>query len=149
MASFRPIAVGVVEAVRRAGMNAGLPTQRLSICTVAILKRLEHELNNDSILFNRPHMTGKELRYINEAKFGNIRAAGAAQTGGRLLTVDPCLDPFQNPIARMLVRGDGGQNVRDKAGYEALARAVFESPRVEVKHRVWIPYTHCFMECLR
>lgn len=76
-------------------------------------------------------------------------ALRALKPGGRLLTIDPCLDPSQNPIARMLIRGDRGQNVRDKAGYEALARAVFESPRIEVRHRAWIPYTHCFMECQR
>lgn len=76
-------------------------------------------------------------------------ALRALKPGGRLLTIDPCLEPSQNPIARMLIRGDRGQNVRDKAGYEALARGVFESPRVEVRHRAWIPYTHCFMECTR
>lgn len=74
-------------------------------------------------------------------------ALRALKPGGRLLTIDPRFDPFRNPIARMLIRGDRGQNVRDKAGYEALAKAVFELPRIEVKHRAWIPYTHCFMEC--
>ena len=76
-------------------------------------------------------------------------ALRALKPGGRLLTIDPCWDPSQNPVARLLIRGDRGQNVRDKAGYEALAKAVFEAPRVEVRHRVWIPYTHCFMECQR
>ncbi|WP_309680851.1 class I SAM-dependent methyltransferase [Polaromonas sp.] len=74
-------------------------------------------------------------------------AAKALKPGGRLLTIDPCLDCSQNPIARFLVRNDRGQNVRYKAGYEALARAVFESPHIAVRHRAWIPYTHCFMEC--
>jgi len=76
-------------------------------------------------------------------------ALRALKPGGRLLTIDPCLEPSQNPIARMLIRSDRGQNVRDKASYEALARGVFESPRVEVRHQAWIPYTHCFMECPR
>lgn len=67
--------------------------------------------------------------------------------GGRLLTIDPCLDPSQNSVAGFLVRNDRGQNVRDRRGYEALASKVFSSPRVEVRHQVWIPYTHCFMEC--
>lgn len=73
----------------------------------------------------------------------------ALKPGGRLITTDPCLAPGQNPIARFLVRNDRGQNVRDQAGYAALAGAVFESPRVEVRHKSWIPYTHCFMECTR
>lgn len=74
-------------------------------------------------------------------------ARKALKPGGRLLTIDPCLEPSQNPIARFLIRNDRGQNVRDKAGYEALANAVFESPRVDVRHKAWIPYTHCYMEC--
>jgi len=71
----------------------------------------------------------------------------ALKPGGRLLTIDPCLDPSQNPVARFLVRNDRGQNVRDRKEYSALADKVFSSPRVEVRHQTWIPYTHCFMEC--
>lgn len=71
----------------------------------------------------------------------------ALQAGGRLLTIDPCLDPLQNPVARFLVRNDRGQNVRNREQYQALAGRVFQSPSVEVRHQAWIPYTHCFMEC--
>lgn len=71
----------------------------------------------------------------------------ALKPGGRLLTVDPCLDPSQSSIARFLVRHDRGQNVRDKGGYEALALAVFKAPIAAVRHQAWIPYTHCIMEC--
>jgi SAM-dependent methyltransferase len=74
-------------------------------------------------------------------------ASKALKPGGRLLTIDPCLDPSQNPIARFLINNDRGQNVRDMAGYDALATMVFQSPRIVVQHRTWIPYTHCFMEC--
>ncbi len=74
-------------------------------------------------------------------------ALQALKPGGRLLTIDPCLDNEQNPIARFLVKSDRGQNVRNKAGYEALARSVFNEVRVDVRHQIWIPYTHCFMEC--
>jgi 2-polyprenyl-3-methyl-5-hydroxy-6-metoxy-1,4-benzoquinol methylase len=74
-------------------------------------------------------------------------ASKALKPGGRLLTIDPCLDPSQNPIARFLIRNDRGQNVRNRAGYEALAKTVFGSPRIEVRHKAWVPYTHCFMEC--
>jgi SAM-dependent methyltransferase len=76
-------------------------------------------------------------------------ALRALKPGGRLLTIDPCWDPTQNLVARMLIRGDRGQNVRSKAGYEALAKSVFDAPRVEVRHKAWIPYTHCFMACQR
>jgi len=69
--------------------------------------------------------------------------------GGRFVSFDPCFDTEQTPIARFLVSNDRGKNVRTKAAYESIANAVFDSPRVEVRHRAWIPYTHCFMECTR
>lgn len=71
----------------------------------------------------------------------------ALKPGGKFLTIDPCLDPGQNRVARFLVRNDRGRNVRDRTGYESIAKAVFESSRTEIRHKAWIPYTHCFMEC--
>jgi SAM-dependent methyltransferase len=74
-------------------------------------------------------------------------AQTALKPGGRLLSVDPCLNPGQNFISRLLVQNDRGQNVRNKTGYASLADMVFKTPRIEVRHQNWIPYTHCLMEC--
>jgi 2-polyprenyl-3-methyl-5-hydroxy-6-metoxy-1,4-benzoquinol methylase len=74
-------------------------------------------------------------------------ASNALKTGGKLLTIDPCLDPSQSQIARFLVLHDRGQNVRDKIGYETLAKTSFKDLQVEVRHKTLIPYTRCFMEC--
>lgn len=83
-----------------------------------------------------------------EEALGVVRLARAALgPGGRLVTIDPALAADQNGVARFLVRRDRGQNVRERAGYEALARQVFVSCRAEVRHQAWIPYTHCMMEC--
>lgn len=76
-------------------------------------------------------------------------AHSALKQDGRFLSVDPCLDPSQNAIARLLVQHDRGQNVRTRAGYESVALSAFESPRALVQPQVWIPYTHCIMECRR
>lgn len=85
-----------------------------------------------------------------ESAIGVLRLASQAlKPGGRLLTFDPCFDAEQNFVSRFLVGIDRGQNVRTGEGYVAIASAVFESPRFEVRHRAWIPYTHCFMECTR
>jgi len=73
----------------------------------------------------------------------------ALKPGGRLVTVDPCLVDGQNPIARFLILHDRGQNVRSQDAYVALAGRVFSKVNGEVRHKAWIPYTHCFMECTR
>lgn len=91
------------------------------------------------------------IHHLDDAQAINVMqlAYKSLKPGGRLLTVDPCLDPSQNPIARFLIQHDRGQNVRNKAGYESIANQVFDSPRLEVRHQTWIPYTHCFMECTK
>jgi SAM-dependent methyltransferase len=79
-----------------------------------------------------------------------LRIAHAAlKPGGHLITVDGCLEPGQNPIARLLIKADRGQNVRDREGYASLARQIFSQMDVQVSHKSWIPYTHCIMECTR
>lgn len=74
-------------------------------------------------------------------------AQQALKPGGKLVTIDPCLVEGQSPIARFLIRRDRGQNVRTQSGYAALASAEFAEARVEIHHKKWIPYTHCYMEC--
>ena len=74
-------------------------------------------------------------------------ASEALKPGGRLVTIDPCLDSTQNFFARFLVASDRGRNVRNKEHYQALAQKVFLSTTAEAHHQAWIPYTHCFMEC--
>lgn len=81
---------------------------------------------------------------------GIMRLANKAlKSGGRLLTVDPCFAPGQNSISRFLVRNDRGRNVRTSEEYLSIACQVFDSPYVDVRHRYWVPYTHCFMECAK
>lgn len=73
----------------------------------------------------------------------------ALKPGGRLVTIDPCWVPKQHPIASFMIARDRGQNVRTESGYDRLAASVFDYRKVTIKNRVWIPYTHCFMECTR
>lgn len=76
-------------------------------------------------------------------------AKSALKDGGRLVTIDPCFDKDQNPIARFLVSKDRGQNVRSTDQYRELGGNLFEQVTGEVKHRSWIPYTHWVMECTK
>jgi SAM-dependent methyltransferase len=73
----------------------------------------------------------------------------ALKPGGRLLTLDGVFEPGQNPVARWLISRDRGQHVRTRPHYQALYARVFDSPRVEIQHRTWLPYTYCLAECTR
>ena len=79
-------------------------------------------------------------------QFMTLAKAGL-KPGGRVLTVDACFTPGQNPIARFLISKDRGQHVRNEAGYRALAEGIFTSIAGAVTHWVWIPYSHWNMEC--
>lgn len=69
--------------------------------------------------------------------------------GGRLVTIDPCFDESQSGIARFLISKDRGQNVRTLRGYETLPDKIFSRVNIILRHRSWIPYTHCIMECFK
>jgi len=73
----------------------------------------------------------------------------ALKPGGRFVTVDPCWTDHQHPVARFLISRDRGRNVRTAIGYEQLVSPVFRERKITVRHKAWVPYTHCFMECVR
>ena len=89
------------------------------------------------------------LHHLDDATARSVLALArrALKPGGRLVTLDPCLQPGQNPIARFLIARDRGQNVRDEHGYKQLATSVFDDCKVWIRHKSGIPYTHCILEC--
>jgi SAM-dependent methyltransferase len=74
-------------------------------------------------------------------------ARDSLDQGGRLVTIDPVFCSPQNPVARLLISMDRGQNVRTAKEYTELASFVFPYVNGVVRHRAWIPYTHWIMEC--
>lgn len=66
---------------------------------------------------------------------------------GRLISIDPVIEKDQNPVARFLIKRDRGGNVRTGIEYRQLAESVFREVHGELRHKVWIPYTHWIMEC--
>lgn len=67
--------------------------------------------------------------------------------GGRMVTIDPVFCSPQNPLARLLISMDRGQNVRTAKEYTELASHVFPHVNGILRHRAWVPYTHWIMEC--
>lgn len=82
-----------------------------------------------------------------EAKDLISLAHHSLKQNGRLVTIDACIAPNQNPLARFLISKDRGQNVREEAGYRRLVADLFPDAHLNIRHRKWIPYTHCIMEC--
>lgn len=76
-------------------------------------------------------------------------AKEALLPGGRLVTKDPVFEYGQSAIAKFLISKDRGCNVRTKFGYAELANDIFQDLHVQVRHKKWVPYTHCIMECIR
>jgi SAM-dependent methyltransferase len=74
-------------------------------------------------------------------------AKAALHPRGRFVSIDPVLSEKQNPIARLLVSYDRGQNVCDAEGYLRLARKSFGQVTGTERHQAWIPYSHWILEC--
>jgi len=89
------------------------------------------------------HLDNQKAHFIIRSAYKSLKP------GGKLLTVDPCIDPSQSRIARFIVQRDRGQNIRDKSGYKALVQECFQDLHVVVRHKSWIPYTHCYMQCTK
>jgi len=76
------------------------------------------------------------------------RARQLLKPGGRLITVDGCYDPEQSRLARLALKNDRGDFVRNFSGYTQLVKPYFTSINTSVHHDMLrIPYTHLIMEC--
>ncbi len=70
------------------------------------------------------------------------------RTGGRCLTLEPCLVKGQHYVARMLIRLDRGRNVRTAEGYQVLTEQSFSQANLAIRHDLLrVPYTHLIMDC--
>lgn len=89
------------------------------------------------------------LHHMDDAHLTSMMslAHSVLKPGGRLVTIDPVFFTPQNPIAKMLIKMDRGQNVRTAKAYTELASPIFSAVTGLVRHRVWVPYTHWIMEC--
>ena len=75
-------------------------------------------------------------------------ARSKLKPGGRLITMDGTLVEGQSAIARKLILRDRGQNIRQPEHYAQLARHSFEEVKTIIRHDLlYVPYTHCVMEC--
>jgi SAM-dependent methyltransferase len=89
------------------------------------------------------------IHHLGDAEASSLLdlAAGRLGPGGRVVTIDPCREPRQNRLASLIISLDRGTQVRDRAGYEAMAARVFASTRSFLRYdTLFYPYTHCILE---
>lgn len=87
------------------------------------------------------------LHHLNDDEVKNMYELSlkALRPGGKLISIDPVYTQPQNKIARLIINGDRGQNVRTIEHYFSLSHDKFSNKSYEIKHRKWIPYTHIIM----
>ena len=69
--------------------------------------------------------------------------AATLKPNGRVITVDPAVEPGQHPIARLLARLDRGRHVRASHRYRDLVSHHFTPVDVIVRHDLLrVPYTN-------
>lgn len=74
----------------------------------------------------------------------------ALKPGGKLVTLDGVFVQGQSLIARLLLKRDRGEFVRDEKGYSQMAKKIFSTVKVTVRHDLLrVPYSHIIMECIR
>jgi SAM-dependent methyltransferase len=90
------------------------------------------------------------LHHLSDQKAQRLfhQAAQAIRPTGRLMTLDGCFVPHQNAVARLLLKADRGEYVREQAAYEKLAHAQFKHINSTIEeHFFHVPYTLLLMEC--
>jgi SAM-dependent methyltransferase len=71
--------------------------------------------------------------------------ATVLKPGGRVVTLDNVFVEGQNPLARLLISFDRGQNVRSPDGYAALVGDAFSHVAGAIFHKGFPPYTYWMM----
>ena len=66
---------------------------------------------------------------------------------GNIITEDPILIQKQNPVAKLLVKMDRGNNVRKKEEYIKIIKTHFKKINSKNYHQQFIPYTWFCMNC--
>lgn len=92
------------------------------------------------------------LHHIDDREAGRLMAVAwnALRPGGWLVTYDNVYIESQNPLARWLIARDRGRAVRNREGYEALARTFFAHVESIILHdTLRLPYTILAMRCIK
>jgi len=90
------------------------------------------------------HLDDDRVRYLTQT------LSRLLKPGGMLFSLENVFVPEQSYLARKIIEGDRGQNVRTVEGYIALLQPFFTRVKHEVRQDLLrIPYTHLLTSCYR
>ena len=89
------------------------------------------------------------LHHLNDDEIKNlmILVKKILKKGGNIITEDPILIEKQNPIAKLIIKNDRGNNVRNKKEYIKIIKKYFKKINSKIHHQKFIPYTWFVMLC--
>ena len=89
------------------------------------------------------------LHHLDDDKIKNlmILVKKILKKGGNIITEDPILIEKQNPIAKLIIKNDRGNNVRNKKEYIKIIKKYFNKINTKIYHQKFIPYTWFVMLC--
>jgi len=90
------------------------------------------------------------LHHLNDQEVSSLLELSkrAIKKTGSLVTLDPCYDRTQSPIAKFLLDRDRGHYIREADPYVALASGVFRHVDFHVRDDLFfLPYTALVMVC--
>jgi 2-polyprenyl-3-methyl-5-hydroxy-6-metoxy-1,4-benzoquinol methylase len=91
------------------------------------------------------------LHHLNDAEVNALMLLlkKTLKKKGNIITLDSIFSKEQNPIAKLLIKMDRGENVRTKDGYLRLIENHFKKINSKVYHQKFIPYTWFVTNCTR
>ena len=89
------------------------------------------------------------LHHLNDEEIASLMKLikKVLKKNGNINTEDPIFLKKQNPIAKIIITMDRGENVRSKTEYIKLIKKYFTKIKTYIYHQKFIPYTWYVMTC--
>ena len=89
------------------------------------------------------------LHHLNDEEIASLMKLikKVLKKNGNIITEDPIFLKKQNPIAKIIITMDRGENVRSKTEYIKLIKKYFTKIKTYIYHQKFIPYTWYVMTC--
>ena len=83
------------------------------------------------------------LHHLNDTEVKKLMPLikSALKKNGSIITLDPIFIKNQNPIAKLIIERDRGNNVRNDVGYLKITKNYFKKISSKIYSQKFLPYT--------